>query len=90
MSELDDAITRLERAVARLEAAPVPAAAPPTELREAADRAAAESEAASRRLAELSTAQSTEEERVRGLAGMIAARVEAAIGRIERALAEEG
>jgi hypothetical protein len=60
MSDLDDAIARLERAVARLEAAPC-------------DRPPA-----------------VEAERLRELAAELAARVDAALARIGRALAEEG
>jgi hypothetical protein len=73
MSRLDEALLRLERAVARLE---VGYRSRQTEADAAAARRLAESEAENRRL--------------RTAAGEIAARVDAALGKVGRALEGEG
>jgi hypothetical protein len=74
MSDLDDAVLRLERAVARLERAPRQNRPDPAAVAEAA------------RLAEESAA---EDVRVRQLTSAIASRVEAALDKIGQALGEE-
>ncbi len=79
MSELDDAIARLERAVERLEAAPrlnqpEPAGEDVVRLAEA----------------RLAQDRAAEDERVRQLTAAIAARVEAALDKIGLVLREDG
>ena len=83
MSELDDAIARLERAVARLEAAPGldrPSGEAPSV--ENPDLLAA--------VARLEGERVAEGERVRELTAAIATRIDAALDRIGQVLGEDG
>jgi hypothetical protein len=83
MSELDDAIARLDRAVARLEAAPgLTRPDPAPELARLAREHAAAGERVARERA-------AEGERVEQLTSAIVTRVEAALDKIGKALKEE-